>query len=441
MDVQQYWHSVTLERDLCKGCTNCLKQCPTQAIRVQGGKAKILKERCIDCGECIRVCPYHAKRAVVDNFEQLQNYKYTVALVAPAFYGQFSKTEDCNLILSSLLLLGFDHVYDVAKAAQEISKMTRKLLVDGKILKPAISSACPAVRRLIEVRFPSLIEHIIPLRAPMELAAESALHEAMEKTGLKEEEIGIFFISPCAAKATAVKTADIENRSYVSGVLSLKDIYLRLAQRISSISDVKELSCAGSVGMLWATSGGEAEATEAERKIAVDGIHNVINVLEDMEDEKLLDIDYVEVLACPGGCVGGPLAAENNFVAKARIERMSKTRPREMGSIPDSITRGWQKAPEYRPVMKLDEDFGTAVQMAKDIDEIAERLRGLDCGSCGSPSCKALAEDIVRGYAKETDCIFVMRERLSELLQHVTSNNIEVPSEILEGYEDEIKPD
>ena len=160
-----------------------------------------------------------------------------------------------------------------------------------------------------------------------------------------------------------------------------------------------------------------------------------------MEDEKLLDIDYVEVLACPGGCVGGPLAAENNFVAKARIERMSKTRPREMGSIPDSITRGWQKAPEYRPVMKLDEDFGTAVQMAKDIDEIAERLRGLDCGSCGSPSCKALAEDIVRGYAKETDCIFVMRERLSELLQHVTSNNIEVPSEILEGYEDEIKPD
>ena len=226
MDVQQYWHSVTLERDLCKGCTNCLKQCPTQAIRVQGGKAKILKERCIDCGECIRVCPYHAKRAVVDNFEQLQNYKYTVALVAPAFYGQFSKTEDCNLILSSLLLLGFDHVYDVAKAAQEISKMTRKLLVDGKILKPAISSACPAVRRLIEVRFPSLIEHIIPLRAPMELAAESALHEAMEKTGLKEEEIGIFFISPCAAKATAVKTADIENRSYVTGVLSLKDIYL-----------------------------------------------------------------------------------------------------------------------------------------------------------------------------------------------------------------------
>lgn len=437
MEVQRYWHSVTLERDLCKGCTNCLKQCPTQAIRVQGGKAKILKERCIDCGECIRVCPYHAKKAVVDNFEQLEKYKYTVALVAPAFYGQFSKTEDCNLILSSLLLLGFDHVYDVAKAAQEISKMTRKLLASGEILKPAISSACPAVRRLIEVRFPSLIDHIIPLRAPMELAAEASLREAQEKTRLNADEIGIFFISPCAAKATAVKTADDEHKSYVDGVLSLKDIYLRLAQRISSISDVKELSCAGSLGMLWATSGGEAEATEAERKISVDGIHNVINVLEDMEDEKLSDIDYVEVLACPGGCVGGPLAAENNFVAKSRIERMSKTRPREIGSIPDDITRGWYKAPEYRPVMKLNDDLGTAMQMAKEIEEIAERLRGLDCGSCGSPSCKALAEDIVRGYAKETDCIFVMRERLSELLQHMTSNNIDVPSEIIEGYEDE----
>lgn len=439
MEAQQYWHSVTLDRDNCKGCTNCLKQCPTQAIRIQGGKAKILKERCIDCGECIRVCPYHAKKAVTDGLDLIKNYKYSVALVAPAFYGQFSKTEDCNLILSSLLLLGFDHVYDVAKAAQEISKMTRKMLENGELLKPAISSACPAVRRLIEVRFPNLIDHVIPLRSPMELAAESALKEAEEKTGLAPEEIGIFFISPCAAKATSVKTGAMVKKSFVNGVISLKEVYLRLAKRISSIEDVKELSDVGRLGLLWATSGGEAAATGAERCVSVDGIHNVIKVLEDMEDEKLSDIDYVETLACPGGCVGGPLVAENNFVARSRIERISNSLPDEVGGISNDITRSWYKAPVYRPVMKLNDDIGTAMQMARDIEDIAGRLKGLDCGSCGSPSCRALAEDIVRGYAKETDCIFVMRERLSELLNHIVSNSIDVPVDIIKGYEDQIK--
>ena len=106
MNNQNYWHSVRLEKSLCKGCTNCLKQCPTAAIRVQKGKAKILKERCIDCGECIRVCPYHAKAAVTDGLDKLNDYKYTIALVAPAFFGQFSKAEECNLILTALVGIG-----------------------------------------------------------------------------------------------------------------------------------------------------------------------------------------------------------------------------------------------------------------------------------------------------------------------------------------------
>ncbi|MBE5039988.1 [Fe-Fe] hydrogenase large subunit C-terminal domain-containing protein [Ructibacterium gallinarum] len=434
MEKEPYWHSVTLDRDTCKGCTNCLKQCPTQAIRIQNGKAKILKERCIDCGECIRVCPYHAKKAVTDGFERLEEYQYTVALVAPAFYGQFSRTEDCNLILTSLLQLGFDDVYEVARGAQEISAATREFLKSGELMKPAISSACPAVSRLIAVRFPNLINHIIPLRSPMELSAEAARKEAVEKTGLLPEEIGLFFISPCAAKATAVKDGLTVKKSEVDGVISIKDVYLRLAQKIGNIKEVKHLSCAGSLGALWATSGGEANATRAERRISVDGIHNVIKVLEDIEDDKLIDIDYVEALACPGGCVGGPLAAENNFVARSRIKRMSKSLPEEQGSIPDSIRRTWDEAPVYRPILKLNDDLGTAMQMAMKIEEILEHFPGLDCGSCGSPSCRALAEDIVRGYAQETDCIFVMRERLRELLRHVSENNIQLPPEVLKGW-------
>lgn len=423
MAKEQYWHSVTLDKNLCMGCTNCLKQCPTQAIRIQKGKAKILKERCIDCGECIRVCPYHAKKAVTDDFDALNNYKYNIALVAPAFAGQFSKAEDCGLILTSFMYIGFDDVYEVARGAAEISRATRELLKSGELLKPTISSACPAVCRLIAVRFPNLINHVIPLRSPMELSAEAARNDAMKKTGFKAEEIGIFFISPCPAKATAVKDGLTVCNSEVDGVISIKDVYKRMAQQIGKIDSIKKPAKADRAGLLWATGGGEAAASGAERRISVDGIHNVIKVLEDIEDDKLCDIEYMEALACPGGCVGGPLTAENNFVARARIERISKSLSDINEGISDDIPRVWDNAPVYRPIMELDKDLTKAMQMSLEIDALTERLPGLDCGSCGSPSCRTLAEDIVRGYASETDCIFVTRERLKELLRMIQNND------------------
>ena len=423
MANEKYWHSVMLERDLCKGCTNCLKQCPTYAIRIQQGKAKILKERCIDCGECIRVCPYHAKKAATDKFDMLDKFKYKIALVAPAFLGQFTKAEDCNTILTALTDIGFDSVFEVAVGAQEISRKTRELLKENKLQKPANSSACPAVCKLIAVRFPDLIQNIIPLKSPMEVSAEAARIEAVNKTGLKPEEIGIFFISPCAAKATAVKDERIVKKSNVDGVISIKDTYLKLAQKISIINEVKDISHAGSVGTLWATSGGEAQATEAPRCVAVDGIHNVIKLLEDIEDGKLPNTDYVEALACPGGCVGGPLTAENSFVARARIERICKKMPDESGSVDNSVERMWDGPPAYSPVMKLNDDINVAMQMAIRLEEIVDKLPGLDCGSCGSPSCRTLAEDIVRGYASEDDCIFRLREKYSRLMRENNSEN------------------
>ena len=423
MANEKYWHSVMLERDLCKGCTNCLKQCPTYAIRIQQGKAKILKERCIDCGECIRVCPYHAKKAATDKFDMLDKFKYKIALVAPAFLGQFTKAEDCNTILTALTDIGFDSVFEVAVGAQEISRKTRELLKENKLQKPAISSACPAVCKLIAVRFPDLIQNIIPLKSPMEVSAEAARIEAVNKTGLKPEEIGIFFISPCAAKATAVKDERIVKKSNVDGVISIKDTYLKLAQKISIINEVKDISHAGSVGTLWATSGGEAQATEAPRCVAVDGIHNVIKLLEDIEDGKLPNTDYVEALACPGGCVGGPLTAENSFVARARIERICKKMPDEAGGVDNCVERMWDGPPAYSPVMKLNDDINVAMQMAIRIEEIVDKLPGLDCGSCGSPSCRTLAEDIVRGYASEDDCIFRLREKYSRLMRENNSEN------------------
>mgnify|MGYP005799742525 CR=1 FL=1 len=141
---EQYFHSVTLNPDACKGCITCVKRCPTEAIRVRGGKAHILRDRCIDCGECIRVCPHHAKRAVTDRLAGMERFRWKIALPAPALYGQFNNLDDVDVVLGGLIAMGFDQVFEVAAAAELVGDATRLLLGPGLPERAAISSPHPA---------------------------------------------------------------------------------------------------------------------------------------------------------------------------------------------------------------------------------------------------------------------------------------------------------
>ncbi|MBE7048041.1 MAG: 4Fe-4S dicluster domain-containing protein [Ruminococcaceae bacterium] len=426
-----YYHSVRLDRERCKGCINCIKGCPTEAIRVRDGKAKIIKERCIDCGECIRVCPYHAKSAVTERLDDIFRFKYKIALPAPTLYGQFNNLKDINLILTGLKYLGFDDIYEVAKAAETITEYTKQLLAEGKLKRPVINSACPTVVRLISVRFPNLISHVLPLISPMEAAAKAARQEAVEKTGLKPKEIGVFFISPCAAKATSVRNPLGSSKPLIDGVLSIKEIYLKLLPILRKIEHVDELSTCAFSGVRWASSGGEASALDTEKYVAVDGINHVVRLLEEIEDDEKLDIDFVEALACAGGCVGGPLNVENTYVAKTKIKKLAdslRKQGQKAGPIPvkqDDLQ--WDSPVSYRNVLNLDDDIAIAMQKMERMESIYNDLPKLDCGSCGAPSCKSLAEDIVRGFATETDCIYKLREKVRDLARQMVALEEEMP--------------
>jgi iron only hydrogenase large subunit-like protein len=416
--MSKFFTSVHLKEELCMGCINCIKRCPTQAIRVRNGKAVITKEFCIDCGECIRICPHHAKEATYDSPEIMKQFEYTVALPAPSLYGQFNHLEDINIVLTALKKMGFDDVYEVSGAAEIVSEMSRDYVEKHKEKWPIISTACPSVVRLIQVRFPNLIEHLLPISAPVDLAATTARKKAMELTGLPKEKIGIIFISPCPAKVTAVKSPIGLDHSEIDAVLAMKEVYpILLPLMMKSIDDVEELAISGRIGIGWGSTGGEAGSLLSDSYLAADGIENVIRVLEDLEDQKFDQLEFIELNACAGGCVGGVLTVENPYVAKVKLKRLRKYLPvaRSHMSGNDMEEGNWNDEVKYEPVFKLGNDMKESIANMSRVEELCEKFPRLDCGSCGAPTCKALAEDIVRGVAHEQDCIHILRDYIHKL--------------------------
>ena len=422
--MSSFTHSVYLDSEKCKGCINCIKRCPTGAIRVRGGKAHIIKEFCIDCGECVRVCPHHAKKTRYDSLDTMQTYKYKVALPAPSFYAQFNNVTDTGIILKALIKLGFDAVFEVAAAAEMVSEMSRKYIADHPEGKPYISTACPSIIRLIRVRFPELIDRMLPIITPADLAAQLAVKEAMEKTGLKREDIGIFFLSPCPAKVTSVADPLGIEKSEIDRVLAIKKVYTALLPHMKhDDAGDNEYKRAGRIGISWGISGGEVGGLLIDNYIAADGIENVIRVLEDLEDNKITGVDFIELNSCTGGCVGGVLQVENPYIAKTKLKLLRKYMP-IAGSHLDGKTPEnayWTNEVEFIPVFRLGATPKESMEMMQKIDEIAEALPGLDCGSCGAPSCRALAEDIIRGVANERDCIHLLKRYLHKISSDLNS--------------------
>lgn len=417
--MNTYEHSVSLDRNKCTGCTTCLRHCPTEAIRVKDGHAVINPDRCIDCGECIRVCPHKAKKAECNKLDALYNYKWRIALPAPTLYGQFEELDDIDYVLQGLLDMGFDEVFEVSQAAEIVSEYTRLFLKTEGIKKPVISSACPVIARLIALRFPYLKDNLLPLLPPMEVAAKMARKRALEAhPELKSEEIGVCFISPCPAKTSYVKNGFGEYKSNVDMVVSISDVYFMLINLMKREKTPAPVSRSGMIGISWATSGGEATAIFNDKYLAADGIENVIKMLDQIENGQIPQLEFIELNACTGGCVGGVMTMENPFIAKARLQTLRRYLPvsqnflsKDEKYIPSE--NFFESVPDYDPMTKLGKTLGESMRMMADIQRIREELPGTDCGSCGAPNCRALAEDIVKGERSIDACV-IRKLRLAE---------------------------
>lgn len=416
--MNTYEHSVYLDVSKCNGCTTCLKHCPTEAIRIKDNHAVINGDRCIDCGECIRVCPHSAKKSVCNKLSDMDKFKYKIALPAPTLYGQFDNLDDVDYVLDGLLKLGFDDVFEVSAAAELVSAYTRNYMKKEGIKKPLISSACPAVIRLICLRFPSLKENILPMLPPMEVAARLSREKALrEHPELKPEDIGVCFISPCPAKVSYVRNGFAGYESLVDVVVSIKDIYFQLISKMKHGEDVKSLSSSGVIGIGWASSGGESTAIFNEDYLAADGIDNCNKVLDQIENGNIPPLQFIELNACTGGCVGGVLTIQNPFIAKARLQGLRRYLPvsqnfipkGEENSLPEELL--FNDLPVYRPISRLSDSMQESMRMMSEIQKLKKELPGIDCGSCGAPNCRAFAEDIVKGNTTLENCLIRLRSK------------------------------
>lgn len=417
----QYDRALKILKEICIGCSHCIKVCPTEALRVTGGKAMIHADWCIDCGECYRVCPSRAIGVKDDDFKEIFDYKERVLLVPSVFFAQFDESIPRRVIYDIIGELGFTEVCRVEQSVDTLIDEINDYVKEAE--KPVISSFCPAIIRLIQVRFPSLVDNIMKLLPPIEITAQY-YKKKFQYQGLSEKDFGIFYLTPCIGKIAAVKTPVGGYESPINGVINMdfffNKVYLAYKQKMPITSSVRINGAISSKGALFPTTGGESVHIEGN-SVAVDGMVNVIEFLEKLEDEEIKNLDFIEIRACDESCAGGILSYRNRFLTAKNLREYSARMPDSHHLVHDykyhcSAVIHMEKI-EPRSMVKYDKDLKKAIEKMERARELKELLPSIDCAACGAPSCEALAEDIVRGDAEVTSCIFLrtIMEKRGEL--------------------------
>jgi iron only hydrogenase large subunit-like protein len=426
--MAQYHHSLRFDVERCDGCMSCMRACPTAAVRIRKGHAVKLADRCIDCGECIRVCPRAAIVPLTDQMADLSKFKYKVAIPSPALYAQFDTDTFPGMIFSALRQCGFDDVESESPACDAVTIATEIFLNEYRGQYPLVSSFCPSVVRLVQVKYPELVDQLLPVLAPREISARNAKARKSKELGLPTEQIGAIYITPCPAKIVAILEHPGMQRSYLDAAVSICDLFQILASAVSKVQQNEHMieSVESASGLSWAFLGRYPRSLPAENTLSVAGLPNVIRILDDVEKGRLRKYRYIECYACSEGCVGGCLTVENPYLARAKAIKLQQSLPAGCSVDRGEVEASYRKKAfamdenlTSRPLRPLDEDISRAIHKMKERDRIFTDLPKIDCGACGAPSCRAFAEDVVLGEAEKESCVFFWQKELAERVEQL----------------------
>ncbi len=392
-----------------------MKACPNQAIRVHDGKAVIRFDHCVACGACYRVCPADAIEPISSSLKRIKDFAHPVAVPSPALFAQFGYKVTPNQVMLALRALGFEEVVDTCWTAEMVATAMTEYLQTHPETRPGISPTCPAVVRLIAMRFPSLVPNVMPLLSPQTLAAKWIKTRTSIERGWDIKSVGVFIISPCVAIRPTVEDPLSVKRPYVDGIICASEIYGHILHALPRLKDDSQrIQRASGVGIAWAGAGGQVNSVDCDYSLSVSGFSEVVNMLEMLEAGRFPELSFVEAHICAGGCLGGPLTVENRYRAASVKDSFIKRFGLHSDVDRDKIRElcrlgafGWETKLLPHPLPPLAPDPLEALQKVQQIQEIKSRLPMLECGVCGAPNCHTFAEDVALGRAQEGSCPYI----------------------------------
>lgn len=398
----------------CKDCFKCLRECPVKAIRYENHQAKIIEQRCILCGRCTLVCPQNAKQVhseLDDVLALLSSGRKVVASLAPSFVSSFD-TQDLDVMKEALFALGFAEVEETAVGAKAVTEEYARLLDTGEF-KNFITSACPAVNRMISIYYPDALKYLAPVPSPM------VAHARMLKK--RDPDAAIVFIGPCIAKKREAAESGI-----IDGVLTFEELNTVFAQKNIDLCKIEAKRHAEGRELkarYYPIPRGIIKSFDSlpagYEYVAVDGVERCAEVLGEIDTLSGL---FLELNCCEYACVGGPCRLHVKGGNIKSNENVRKYAAKDMGAAP-AVTEQVDLT-EKHPRIILD-DF---VPSEKDIRAILAKTGKnspedeLNCGACGYSTCREKAIAVLNGYADIEMCLPYMRSRAESMSYEIIQN-------------------
>jgi len=365
-----------IEAQRCRGCMRCIRACPAGALRIHNGRPVLLQHLCIGCATCIDECA-DGVFGLPENGAPRAVPKGAILIIPRGLVTGFPGFPQPESVVSALRELGFEKVMFLEEWEEALCAEGRKEAADDTLPLPRIPPLCPPLVALIESRFPSLIPHLSPFLSPAESAGE--------EFPLRP----VFLVAACPGQYSACAESSLTERLTV----------LAPAALTGAVRNLKGLLRPASRSLL----GGSSSVVAARSgELAAGGARAVMRVLGRAETGALGGIDLLDLHFCAGGCSASPLVTREPEIAGLRHAAV----PRGAGAGAAGAVRRTRPYVQ-RPGLRLDPDMAQAMRKLALIDSTVRLLPGRDCGSCGAPSCAALAEDVVAGRAHRKACPFL----------------------------------
>ena len=416
---------LTLKKSNCKNCYKCIRHCPVKSIRFSGNQAHIIGNECILCGQCFVVCPQNAKE-VVNETETvrvlIQSGDPVFVSLAPSFIANYEGV-GIESMRAALKKLGFFDVEETAIGATIVKREYERILKEENrdIL---ISSCCHSVNLLIQKYFPKELQFLADVLSPMQAHCKDIK--------CRFPNAKTVFIGPCVAKKDeAEHYSDI-----VDAVLTFDELSDWLEGEGITLEKVSD-NLNESRARFFPTTGGilktMAQNEPGYTYLAIDGVENCIAALRDVEQGKIHNC-FIEMSACVGSCVGGPIMEKNH---KSPIKDYIAV-SNYAGEKDFAVAQ-----PDILELRKNFEFIEKRLQTPPD-EEIFKILRKmgkfkpedeLNCGSCGYNTCREKAIAIYQGKAEISMCLPFLKDKaesFSDAIVDNTPNGIIVLNEELE---------